>query len=97
MNDKRNNSGDAGLVDDKMAEARERMGRMRSEAASGVGKPPVTERSEEALRKASQELKEEIIEAKRRNNMPLDSALGNPEWERGASDGHLDAPKDEDD
>jgi hypothetical protein len=28
-------------------------------------------------------------EAKRRNDMPLDSALGNPNWEKNAADSHL--------
>jgi hypothetical protein len=48
------------------------------------------------LRKASEDLKTKIADAKRRNNMPLDSALGKPEWEQNAADGHLDVP-DEDD
>jgi hypothetical protein len=47
------------------------------------------------LKKASEDLKAKIDEAKRRNSMPLDSALGNPEWERNAADGKLDIP-DED-
>jgi hypothetical protein len=42
------------------------------------------------LRKTSEELKHKIEEAKRRNDMPLDSALGNPNWEKNAADGHLD-------
>ena len=54
--------------------------------------PPVTE-----LRKASDELKAKIAEAKARNDMPIDSALGNPNWEKQAADGHLDLPDDEDD
>jgi hypothetical protein len=49
-----------------------------------------------SLRKASEDLKTKIADAKRRNNMPLDSALGKPEWEQNAADGHLDVP-DEDD
>jgi hypothetical protein len=48
------------------------------------------------LRKAAEDLKAKIAEAKRRNDMPVDSALGNPGWERKAADGHLDVP-DEDD
>ncbi len=54
--------------------------------------PPVQE-----LRKASEELKAKIAEAKSRNDMPLDSALGNPNWEKNAADGHLDVPDAEDD
>jgi hypothetical protein len=49
-----------------------------------------------ALQKASDELKAKITEAKARNDMPLDSSLGNPKWEKDAADGHLDVA-DEDD
>jgi hypothetical protein len=49
------------------------------------------------LRKAAEDLKTKIAEAKRRNDMPVDSALGNPGWERNAADGHLDIPDKEDD
>jgi hypothetical protein len=49
------------------------------------------------LRKASEDLKAKIAEAKRRNDMPVDSALGNPGWERNAADGHLDVPDKDDD
>jgi hypothetical protein len=48
------------------------------------------------LRKASEDLKAKIAEAKRRNDMPVDSALGNPGWERSAADGHLDVPDQDD-
>ena len=48
------------------------------------------------LRKAADDLKTKIDEAKRRNAMPLDSALGNPDWERSVADGRLDV-HDEDD
>ena len=51
---------------------------------------------ESDLKKASEDLKTKIDEAKRRNDMPLDSALGNPAWERSAADGRHDIP-DEDD
>jgi len=51
--------------------------------------------STEDLRKASEELKAKIAEAKARNDMPLDSSLGNPKWEKGAADGHLDVPPDD--
>lgn len=49
------------------------------------------------LRKTSEGLKTRITEAKRRNDMPLDSALGNPHWEERAADGSLDLPDDKDD
>src|SRR5271156_6249702 len=48
------------------------------------------------LRKAAEDLKAKIAEAKRRNDMPVDSALGNPGWERNAADGHLDVPDKDD-
>jgi hypothetical protein len=59
-------------------------------APSADGKPTVID-----LTKASQELKAKIAEAKARNDMPLDSALGNPKLERDAADGHLDVPDDD--
>jgi hypothetical protein len=49
------------------------------------------------LKKASDDLKERIAEAKRRHDMPIDSALGNPNWEERAKDGRLDRPDDEKD
>jgi len=49
------------------------------------------------LRKTSDDLKAKIAEAKARNDMPLDSALGNPNWEKNAADGHLDVGDDKDD
>jgi hypothetical protein len=48
------------------------------------------------LRKAADDLKAKIEEAKRRNDMPVDSALGNPGWEQRAADGHLDVPDQDD-
>jgi hypothetical protein len=48
------------------------------------------------LRKASEALKAKIAEAKDRDDEPLDSALGNPKWEKNAADGHLDRPDDDD-
>jgi hypothetical protein len=61
-----------------------------SEKAPANANAPVSE-----LRKASDELKAKIAEAKKRNDMPLDSALGNPKWENDAADGHLDVPDDD--
>ena len=58
---------------------------------------PFGRKSLPELRKASEDLKSRISEAKRRNEMPIDSALGNPDWERGAADGRLDVPDEEDD
>jgi hypothetical protein len=48
------------------------------------------------IKEASLALKKRIDEAKRPNDMPLDSALGNPDWEESAADGHLDLPQDDD-
>lgn len=48
------------------------------------------------LRRASEELKAKIAEAKARNDMPIDSTLGNPNWDKNAADGHLDVPDDDD-
>ncbi|MGD0762514.1 MAG: hypothetical protein ABR929_04855 [Roseiarcus sp.] len=49
------------------------------------------------LRKASAELKAKIAEAKGRSDMPFDSTLGNPNWDKNAADGHRDVPDDDDD
>ena len=49
------------------------------------------------LRSASEKLKAKIAEAKARNDMPFDSTLGNPNWDRNAADGHLDVPDDDND
>jgi hypothetical protein len=39
---------------------------------------------------ASEVLKARITEAKRQIDMPIDSALGIPSWERSVAGGHLD-------
>ena len=49
------------------------------------------------LRKAAEDLKTKMAEAKRRNDLPLDSALGKPNWERSVADGRLDVPDEDDD
>ncbi len=55
--------------------------------------PPIEEEaSMSELRQASEELKAKIAEAKARNDMPIDSTLGNPNWDRNAADGHLTFP-----
>ncbi len=48
------------------------------------------------LQAASESLKARIEEAKKTNSMPLDSALGDPHWEKKAADGRFDKPDDED-
>jgi len=100
---------DVKVVDDKVAEANERIGRIRQEAGSGadqtkakgngdddIAQASLSGRSEADLRKASEDLKGRIEEAKRANNMPLDAALGSPDFEKRAADGHLDRAEDED-
>jgi hypothetical protein len=47
--------------------------------------------------KQSEDLKARTEEARKRNDMPLDSTLGNPKWDQDASDGRLDRRDDEDD
>ena len=58
--------------------------------------PEVKSGSVADLAKASEDLKERIEEARKRNDMPLDSTLGNPKWDQDASDGHLDRKSDDD-
>jgi hypothetical protein len=59
---------------------------------------PANEKSTASdLAKASEELKAKIAEAKASNDVPLDSALGSPKWEKDAADGHLDVPEVADD
>jgi hypothetical protein len=43
------------------------------------------------------DLKRRIEEAKRRHDMPVDSNLGDPNWEERAADGHLDIPQSAED
>ena len=61
------------------------------------GPPIEDEASTESLRKASAKLKVKIAEARGRSDMPFDSTLGNPNWDRNAADGHLDLPDDDND
>jgi hypothetical protein len=48
------------------------------------------------LQAASENLKARIEEAKKANSMPVDSALGDPNWEKKAADGRFDKQDDED-
>jgi hypothetical protein len=65
---------------------------------STVRKPSIDAKASTSdLRKASEELKARIAEARSRNDMPVDSALGNPNWEKHAADRHLDVPDDDGD
>ncbi|MBV8105432.1 MAG: hypothetical protein JO223_12575 [Hyphomicrobiales bacterium] len=54
-------------------------------------------KSLDRLKEKSKEVKAKIEQEKRRQNLPLDSNLGNPEWEENAADGHLDVHEQDDD
>ncbi len=67
-----------------------------------MSEPNSTERAEDDLAKSldklkedSKDLKAKIEQEKRRLDLPVDSKLGNPEWERSVSDGHLDLPEED--
>ena len=59
-------------------------------AVASLGSAPLGD-----IEEASLELKKRDA-AKRRHDMRQDSALGNPDWEESAADGHLDLPEDDD-
>jgi hypothetical protein len=80
------------VVDDKTAEARGRIERIENSAGAISPDVQAVERSLADLEAASTDLKERIIEEKKRNAMPIDSALGNPEAERRNADGRNDLP-----
>ena len=108
------------IIDDKTAEARERIGRIENSAGGTsadvqnaarevedqlpereiAGQTTVDEKAFERslaeLEAASRNLKERIIDEKRRNDMPIDSALGNPETEKQNADGRNDLPDRDD-
>ena len=108
------------IIDDKTAEARERIGRIENSAGGTsadvqsaarevedqlpereiAGQTTVDEKAFERslaeLEAASRDLKERIIDEKRRNDMPIDSALGNPETEKQNADGRNDLPDRDD-
>ena len=85
------------VVDDKTAEARERIDRIEKSAGANSPEVQAVERSLADLAAASSDLKERIIEEKKRNAMPIDSALGNPEIERQNADGRNDLPDTDED
>jgi hypothetical protein len=85
-----------GVVDDKTAEARERIDRIEKSAGANSPEVQAVERSLSDLEAASTDLKARIIEEKKRNAMPIDSALGNPEIERQNADGRNDLPDTDD-
>ena len=54
-------------------------------------------KSLERLKEQSADVKAKIEQEKRRHDLPLDSNLGNPDWEESVKDGHLDLPDKDDD
>jgi hypothetical protein len=64
----------------------------RADTAKGVEQESLTD-----LKEASRSLKERIIDERRRNDMPIDSALGNPAEEARNADGRNDLPDLDDD
>jgi hypothetical protein len=59
-----------------------------------IGSTPLGDINESSgdLKKELDDLKGRIADARRRHDIPLDSALGQPDWEERAADGHLDLP-----
>lgn len=70
--------------------------RIQAEAQSDTEPFDASKASAAELRKASEDLKTRIAEAKRQNDLPVDSALGSPGWEQSVADGHLDQPEEDD-
>jgi hypothetical protein len=82
-----------------IADSQENVMDSANDKSAGENPPDVqaVERSLADLEAASRGLKERIIEEKKRNAMPLDSALGNPEIERQNADGRNDLPDTDED
>ncbi len=57
---------------------------------------PDASQAVDQLKATSKRLKERIEEEKRRHDLPMDSNLGDPNWEEQAKDGHLDLPPEDD-
>jgi hypothetical protein len=53
-------------------------------------------KSLDQLKAKSQDVKAKIEQEKRLHDLPLDSKLGDPNWEESVADGHLDLPDTED-
>ena len=56
---------------------------------------PDASQSVDQFKAASKRLKDRIEVEKRRHDLPVDSNLGDPNWEEQAKDGHLDLPPEE--
>jgi hypothetical protein len=67
--------------------------------ADGASSRPAGEKLSDELRqleRRSEELKTKIEQQRRDHDMPIDSSLGDPNWQEKAADGRFDRP-DEDD
>ena len=71
--------------------------RIQAEAQSDTEPFDASKASVRRIEEGLRDLKTKIVEAKRHNDLPVDSALGSPSWERSAADGHLDQPEEDDD
>ncbi len=91
-------------VDDKTAEARERIGGIEKSAGGASAQDvedrvPARQTAEQKLgdlESASRDLKQRIDDEKRKHDMPINSSLGDPAIDAANADGHNDLP-DEDD
>ncbi len=70
---------------------------VQAEAQPGAERLDRLTESLSEVRKAAEDLKARIADARRHNEMPIGSALGNPNWEEDAADGRFDVPDEEDD
>jgi hypothetical protein len=61
-------------------------------ATAKIGSTLRGDESSSDLKRELDDLKARIAEAKSRHGLPLDAALGLPDWEERAADGHLDLP-----
>jgi hypothetical protein len=69
----------------------------KQQANGAADKMKETVESLASLKQASRDLKERIIDQKRRSDLPIDSTLGNPEEEARNADGRNDLHDIEDD
>jgi hypothetical protein len=100
---------DAGVIDDKTAEAHERIDRIeksasgataqtRDEAKDVEDRLPARQSIEQKLgdlESASRDLKQRIDDEKRKHDMPINSSLGDPSIDAANADGHNDLPEED--
>ncbi len=103
-------SKDAGVIDDKTAEARERIARIQNSANGAsasrrAAAQDVEDRQSERqtieqklddLESASRDLKQRIEDEKRKRDMPINSSLGDPATDAANADGRNDLPEEDD-